>query len=242
MSGALMNAWWKCCDVPPVADLVPTDRLILIALCDRTDVRTGTAWPSVKSLAAFAGVDQRTVRRSLVRLDKAGLVKSDAVRERPDEKKLNRGGGVGPDGKPRTTKYHVTLPGHNSARDTPGHNSARGAPDISGGTPGHLGGLPPDTIAPPKQQMNEKENGPTAPPAFADGRATADAHNNRVRAWLDANPAEAARLRAEANATTTPARVDEKVLALAAERMNNNGSYRGGRRCVIGLRGHRRIP
>lgn len=49
-----------------------TDRLVLLAIADAASDSGGDAWPSVPTLARKAGVDERTVQRSVQRLVKLG--------------------------------------------------------------------------------------------------------------------------------------------------------------------------
>lgn len=49
-----------------------TDRLVLLAIADSASDSGGNAWPAVATLARKAGVDERTVQRSVKRLVKLG--------------------------------------------------------------------------------------------------------------------------------------------------------------------------
>ncbi|QGN50226.1 MarR family transcriptional regulator [Micromonospora sp. WMMC415] len=52
-------------------DLKPTDRLVLVAIAAHSN-REGQAWPSVQTIADYAGVSPRTVHRVLARLVQLG--------------------------------------------------------------------------------------------------------------------------------------------------------------------------
>ncbi len=54
-----------------------SDRLVLLAIADRTNDEGLDAWPSVDALAAKSRMDVRTVQRSLVRLEALGELRVD---------------------------------------------------------------------------------------------------------------------------------------------------------------------
>ncbi|MFC4148080.1 helix-turn-helix domain-containing protein [Micromonospora mangrovi] len=58
-------------------DLRPTERLIMVAIAAHTN-RDGDAWPSVATIADYAGVSVRTVQRTLAKLVHLGRL---AVRQ-----------------------------------------------------------------------------------------------------------------------------------------------------------------
>ncbi|MDW5326047.1 helix-turn-helix domain-containing protein [Plantactinospora sp. KLBMP9567] len=58
-------------------DLRPNERLILVAIAAHTN-RDGDAWPSVATIAEYAGVSTRTVQRALAKLVQLGRL---AVRQ-----------------------------------------------------------------------------------------------------------------------------------------------------------------
>ncbi|MEV6300392.1 helix-turn-helix domain-containing protein [Actinoplanes sp. NPDC051861] len=53
-------------------DLKPTDRLVLVAIISHQNANTGTAWPSVPTIAEYVGCSIRTVQRAIGRLVKLG--------------------------------------------------------------------------------------------------------------------------------------------------------------------------
>ena len=55
----------------------PASRLVLVALADYASDETGRAWPSVATLAARLGDDERNVRRRLARLEELGVIERD---------------------------------------------------------------------------------------------------------------------------------------------------------------------
>lgn len=67
-----------------------------------------------------------------------------------------------------------------------------------------------------RTDVEQKENVPTAPPAMAVGGAADE--------WMRANPDRVARLRRQAQASTTPAREDALLRELANAEMNGNGT------------------
>lgn len=54
-------------------DLRPNERLVLVAIAAHTN-RDGDAWPSVSTIAEYAGVSVRTVQRALARLVQLGRI------------------------------------------------------------------------------------------------------------------------------------------------------------------------
>lgn len=77
----------------------PVEVAVLLALASRATAADGRAWPSLRTLAADAGVSRATVCRALMRLEAAGLV----TRERQ----------IAAAGDAATTCY-VLLPGRNT--------------------------------------------------------------------------------------------------------------------------------
>lgn len=58
-------------------DLLPSDKLVLVALVQRIKVdgrSAGLTWPKVELLSQDVGLDRRTVRRALDHLDAAGAI------------------------------------------------------------------------------------------------------------------------------------------------------------------------
>lgn len=58
----------------PAGVVSMAERLVLLALADNADHKTGVAWPSVGTLAEKCDVSERTVQRSLKGLVEAGLI------------------------------------------------------------------------------------------------------------------------------------------------------------------------
>lgn len=69
MSVKVMSWVWDNSTAPGI------DRLVLLAVADSADDNGGNAWPSVASLARKAGVNVRTVQRSIRRLADSGALK-----------------------------------------------------------------------------------------------------------------------------------------------------------------------
>lgn len=55
-----------------VQDLTPTDKLVLIGIANHDG--DGGSWPSIATLAMYAGVSERTVQRSIAALQERGLI------------------------------------------------------------------------------------------------------------------------------------------------------------------------
>jgi biotin operon repressor len=55
-------------------DMPSTDRFVLVALCYRHNKKTGECYPSVETLCKYTGCSESTVRRSIKKLSKWGLV------------------------------------------------------------------------------------------------------------------------------------------------------------------------
>lgn len=65
----------------PSRGLRAIDRIVLIALGQYADPRSGVGWPAVPTLAANIGVDPTTVREALNRLEAQGLVTRSGQRQ-----------------------------------------------------------------------------------------------------------------------------------------------------------------
>lgn len=61
-------------------DMAPTRKLVLVALCDRADLKTGECWPGRKEIAFRSSLTPRNVTPHLQSLEKDGWVRSG---ERP---------------------------------------------------------------------------------------------------------------------------------------------------------------
>lgn len=53
------------------------DRLVLLAVADAADSKGQNAWPAVETIAAMAGLSERTVQRSIRSLEKLGILRVD---------------------------------------------------------------------------------------------------------------------------------------------------------------------
>lgn len=52
----------------------PADKLVLFALADAANDKTLTAYPSIKAIVAFTGLERKRVIGSLARLSATGLI------------------------------------------------------------------------------------------------------------------------------------------------------------------------
>jgi len=100
--------------------LEPVDKLTLLGIANHADRYGENAWPSIRTLALYAGRSEMTVRRSLRRLSDLGLIRVDV-----------QGGGSTRHGGYRPNLYTLRMRGHTD--DTP--PVERGSTDDrSGGT------------------------------------------------------------------------------------------------------------
>lgn len=60
---------WAATQKPPQ----PADKLVLWALADATNIKTGLAFPSVAAIADFTGLERKRVMSSLARLEREGF-------------------------------------------------------------------------------------------------------------------------------------------------------------------------
>ncbi len=107
-----------------------TDKLVLLGIANHADENGENAWPSVPTLARYAGVSERNARHALRRLEEAGAITT--------EKRM--GGRVDADPRYRTNRYTVVIRrGVASDRSTdPGGSlsASRGVAErTSGGSP-----------------------------------------------------------------------------------------------------------
>lgn len=120
------------------------DRLVLLAIADASEDDGGNAWPSTATLAAKAGVDERTVQRSVRR-----LVESGELTMKPNA------------GKKGTNVYRVTMtPGSVPPRQSAAPDSA---PPLTPGTESPPAERHPGTQSPNPRQ-SATPGGGTAPP------------------------------------------------------------------------------
>ena len=61
---------WASRQTPPQ----PTDKLVLWALADATNKKTGEAFPSVAAVSAFTGLERKRIMASLARLEVGGWI------------------------------------------------------------------------------------------------------------------------------------------------------------------------
>lgn len=54
-----------------------TEKVILLGIANHASIDGSNAWPSLATLATYARVDQRTVRRTLRALEEAGLIETE---------------------------------------------------------------------------------------------------------------------------------------------------------------------
>ena len=122
-----------------------TDRLVLLAIADSANDYGQESWPSLSTIARKAGIDRRTVSRSLARLEELGelrrarsgrlgaggvsnsytvVMEVGAGRHHPDAPALSTGGGEVPLG----------------AEDPQGQS----APEVGASRPRGRGEMPPD--------------------------------------------------------------------------------------------------
>lgn len=55
----------------------PAEKLVLLALADRASDEDGSAFPSIWNLTYKTSLDERTVRRALVGLEKRGFIRRE---------------------------------------------------------------------------------------------------------------------------------------------------------------------
>lgn len=110
----------------------PVEKLVLIAICDSADKDSGEAWPSLATIARRAGIEPRSVRRVLRRLEASGWITSEK------QERAN--------GSRRSNLYTVNLcklgegPGGRFSRSSP--------PDPRSSPPGPSVLPPPDSRSP----------------------------------------------------------------------------------------------
>lgn len=119
-------------------DCTPTQKLILVGIANHDG--DGGAWPSIQTLARYAGVSYRSAQRAIGDLEKSGLI----VRH------VNQGGTARTPDHSRPNLYELTL--------TPPDTSVGTPPDTSDGTP--------PTPASPEPSLNAsvEPSPPKSPP------------------------------------------------------------------------------
>ncbi|MEN2787975.1 helix-turn-helix domain-containing protein [Sphingomonas qilianensis] len=132
MSLQLMRAAWS-------SGLPPIDRLVLVALADWANER-GSCWPSMPTIANKTGVDVRTARRVMKRLEEGGHITT------------NR----------RTGKVilYTIHPGHSD----PGH-TVPGQRDPGQPAPRTENALTPDTVSPNTSRTTIKRKKTSSSPS-----------------------------------------------------------------------------
>lgn len=64
---------WALREAPVGGDT--TARLLLVALADRAHPDGSAAWPSVRTLTKELQISERTIRRKLAEMEKAGVIR-----------------------------------------------------------------------------------------------------------------------------------------------------------------------
>lgn len=70
----MSNAAIKWALTQPAAELKPTEKFLLVLVCNYYNEKAHRAWPSVERLAAEGAMHRTTVMRGLKRLDELGLI------------------------------------------------------------------------------------------------------------------------------------------------------------------------
>ena len=114
-----MSPWFKCDTeiVTKAAELGPLTVLVYLVLCKHADNSTMKAWPSIPTIARLCGSAERSVRRSISRLQTAGLIRVETMRAESGSRLPNRYQII-PQEHPDT---RAPTPGHQSTQD-PGLN------------------------------------------------------------------------------------------------------------------------
>lgn len=107
----------------------PTAKLVLIGLANHAHADGTCAWPSVETLAHYAGCNRRTAQRNLRVLADAGLIVEDSP-DHPSWQAI--------DPRRRPTPYRLIMGRQNATPDD--HGAAPG--DTRGGTEGGPGAAP----------------------------------------------------------------------------------------------------
>jgi len=118
-----------------VQDLSPTDKLVLIGIANHDG--DGGSWPSIATLAMYAGVSERTVQRSIVALETRRLI----------DVQTNAGGTMHTRNDRRPNYYTINRPRHGVTSTTPRSDN--------GVTPVTPRG---DTAMSPEPSLNHPEN------------------------------------------------------------------------------------
>lgn len=104
-----------------------TDKLILLGIANHADENGENSWPSVKTLARYAGVTERNARLALRRLEEAGEIKTE----------VRSGGRVDSDPRYRTNRYTlVRFRGVASDRSSDSGGSLSASRGVASGTSG----------------------------------------------------------------------------------------------------------
>jgi hypothetical protein len=136
--------------------VTPTHRIILVGIANHDG--DGGAWPARATLARYAGISERSVKRNLHQLADLGVLEIDR----------NAGGTATTRPDRRPNLYRIIFPVRGDA-DVPSHGLRGDADGMHGGTPvtergdagGHYGG----TCASPEPSCNRPE--PSVEPSVA---------------------------------------------------------------------------
>jgi hypothetical protein len=118
-----------------------TDKVVLLGIANHDG--DGGAWPSIETLAWYANVDERTVRRSIRTLVAMGELAVDA----------NAGGRPGTRNDRRPNLYHVLVTGPASGRQRDGRTPVSSRTDPTGGH-----------VRPPREDAGVRDGGTWASP------------------------------------------------------------------------------
>jgi hypothetical protein len=147
------------------------DRLVLLAIADAANDEGAEAWPSMSTIARKAGVDKRTVARSIARLEQLGELRRSRNGGRPGH------GGV-------SNSYRVCMASpQKEGQSAPSDGAPLGAerPEVGAESPFSGGGESPDpslTIhTHPRSGLSAVDNGYVGP---TDAGRTAAAEAKRA--------------------------------------------------------------
>lgn len=144
-----------------------TDRLVLLAIADSANDHGCEAWPSMTTLASKAGVDRRTVARSIKRLCELGELQ-----------RVRKGGLYARGGVSNSYQVTVTCPqtqGHSAPSD--GAPLGAESPNLGAESPGSRGTVSPN----PSLSIHNHPRSESESVDKSVGRALAAEAKSRVR-------------------------------------------------------------